>query len=295
MIRFEEEGHRYFDGERELLSVSALMRKHGLAPDYAGIPEGILRAKAERGTLIHKEIEDYIKTGDIGFTREVSEFARWIKYSGITVQESEYIVHNDIVAGTIDLLLIDAEGNHIIADIKTTAAIKYDAVAWQLSIYNNLAGYGAARFLVVHFDDLGAIDIKEINPKKDEEVERLFDAERNGKMFFPQTPAILDDMKIAELAEIERVIADAKRMKEDAEAREKEIKDAIIKAMEDNGIKTFECDTMRITYVAPSESKTVDAARIKKEMPEIAAQYEKIVRKQASLRITVKDGGESNE
>ena len=60
-------------------------------------------------------------------------------------------------------------------------------------------------------------------------------------------------------------------------------------------IKTFECDTMRITYVAPSESKTVDAARIKKEMPEIAAQYEKIVRKQASLRITVKDGGESNE
>ena len=33
MIRFDKTEHRYYDDEKELISVSALMRKHGLAPD----------------------------------------------------------------------------------------------------------------------------------------------------------------------------------------------------------------------------------------------------------------------
>ena len=290
MIRFEEETHRYFDGEKELISVTRLMTKHGLAPDYSGVPEFILRAKAERGSLIHKEIEDYIKTGEIGFTPECGEFVDYIAQSGATVTGSEKLVNNDICAGTVDLFLIDADGHSWIADIKTTSKIHWEAVAWQLSIYNALSGYTATRFSVFYFERNSALKVKDVIPKSAEEVERLFECEREGKMFFPKVPAIICDTEIAELAEIERVIAEAERTKKEAEAREKAIKDAIIKAMEQNGITDpIDLGDLHITYVAPYEKKTIDSARLKKELPDIAAEYTKTSTVGASVRISFKE------
>ena len=48
MIRFDAEKHEYFDGEKRLISVTQLLRKHGLAPDYSGVSDAVLNAKAER-------------------------------------------------------------------------------------------------------------------------------------------------------------------------------------------------------------------------------------------------------
>lgn len=292
MIRFDEAKHRYFDGDNELISVTKLMAKHGLAPDYSGVPERVLRAKAERGSLIHKEIEDYIKTGEYGFTKEVGEFVRYIGVAGYLVSASEKVVYNDIAAGTIDLLLVGENGEHIIADIKTTSSVHHEAVSWQLSIYNNLAEWGAKKFLVFHFDETGSLRVKEEKPKPVEEVERLFECERNGEIYTaPKTPAIIDEMRIAELAEIERIIAEAKRTKEEAEEREKAIKDALIAAMEQNGItEPIEFGGIRITYVAPHEKKTIDSARLKKELPEVAEQYTNTSTVKAAVRITLKGG-----
>ena len=57
MILFDEKTHTYTDDGKHLISVTQLMKKHGLAPDYSGVSESVLGAKAQRGTLIHKEIE----------------------------------------------------------------------------------------------------------------------------------------------------------------------------------------------------------------------------------------------
>lgn len=58
---FNKENHTYTLDGKILISVTQLMRKHGLAPDYSGVNEVVLQRKAERGTLIHEEIERYIK------------------------------------------------------------------------------------------------------------------------------------------------------------------------------------------------------------------------------------------
>ena len=98
-------------------------------------------------------------------------------------------------------------------------------------------------------------------------------------------------MRLAELAEIERIIAEAKRTKEEAEEREKAIKDALIAAMEQNGItEPIEFSGIRITYVAPHEKKTIDSARLKKELPEVAEQYTNTSTVKAAVRITLKGG-----
>ena len=289
MIRFDEETHRYFDGEKELISTTRLMAKHGLSHDYSGVPEAVLRAKAERGSLIHKEIETYIKTGEIGFTIECWNFADYVEKMGAKVVGSEKIVHNDICAGTVDLFLIDVDGKKWIADIKTTTRIHEDAVSWQLSIYNAMSGNNADVFAVFHFDADGALEVKEIKEKQKEEVDRLFECEREGKMFIPKVPMIVEDAMLEELSDFETIIKQADAKKKEAEEQAKAIKDAILRAMEQNGVNSFESNGMKITLVASSEKKTLDTARLKSELPDIASKYTKTQKTAAYIKITPKE------
>ena len=54
-------------------------------------------------------------------------------------------------------------------------------------------------------------------------------------------------------------------VKAEFDVRMDDLKNQMLKAMEDNGIKSFENDFMKITYKAPSTRKTVDIARLKEE------------------------------
>ena len=49
------------------------------------------------------------------------------------------------------------------------------------------------------------------------------------------------------------------------EMLEKEIKEAMLTAMEQNGIKSYESDNVRITYKAPSTRKSVDSNALKEQ------------------------------
>ena len=53
------------------------------------------------------------------------------------------MVYDDLyqVAGTVDFQYEEG-GENIIADFKTTSKIHYDAVTWQLSVYNYLISKG---------------------------------------------------------------------------------------------------------------------------------------------------------
>ena len=288
MIRFDEATHRYFDGDKELISVTQLMRKHGLSPDYSAVRSDVLQAKAERGSLIHKEIDNLIKKGEFGFTRECNEFDNYIVCNKLGIIDNEFIVYNDICAGTADLFLQDRTGFFIIADIKTTATLHRDAVSWQLSIYNYLDGWKASKAQAFHFNAYGVLNVVDIPLKPKEEIERLFECERNGEIY-KVSLATIDESALATLAEFERIIAEAEATKKAAEAQREEIKTALMEQMEKQGVKTFETDKIRLTYVAPSTRTTIDTARLKNEMPEIVEQYSKTSETKASLRITVKE------
>lgn len=288
MIKFDEATHRYFDGEKELISVTTLMRKHGLAPDYSAVRSDVLQAKAERGTLIHKEIDDLIKKGEIGFTREVAAFDDYMGKIGCDVIDNEFVVYNDICAGTADLLLRDRTGFYIIADIKTTATLHRDAVAWQLSIYNYLDGWKATKGQAFHFNADGELNVVDIQLKPKEEIERLFDCERSGEIYKTELSTI-DEKQLTKLQKFESIIAEAEAMKKAAEEQRDEIKAAIMAAMEENGVKTFETDHIKLTYVAPTIRTTIDTAKLKKELPEVAEKYNKTSETKASLRITLKE------
>lgn len=291
---FKEDTHQYYLGDNELISVTTLMQKHGLSPSYAAVPAEVLRAKAERGSLVHKEIEEYIKDGSIGFTAELGAFIRGLSMSGSEVLKSEFKVYNDIVAGTVDLLLYQ-NNEYVIADIKTTSTLHNDAVSWQLSIYAYLLEsinktIKITKGQAYHFDNYGQLRIVDITLKPMAEIERLIECERNGELY--QAPAPTTDEQLMQLVEVETLIKSIEEQKKQAEEQAKELRAALIEAMERNGVKTFENERIKLTYVEPTTRSSIDAAKLKKEMPAVAEQYTKTSTVKASLRITLKEQGQ---
>ena len=283
---FDPQTHTYTLDGKDLISVTQLMEKHGLSPNYNGVDEETLKASAERGTLIHKEIENYIKKGEVGFTDECAEFVTYVRENNIAIKGSEVTFHNDIVAGTCDLIINSEKGYLIVADIKTTSTLHKESVAWQLSLYAYLSGnktmnHGQA----FHFskDGLKVVDI-ELKPV--EEVEKLLECERKGEIYHQEL--VIEGFELAKFYEAEQIIVKAKEEQKRAEETQKEVYEAILKAMEEQGVKTYETDTMKITYVAPVKRVTLDTARLKKENPLMAKAYEKETETKASLRITLK-------
>lgn len=294
-LTFDKTTHTYKLGSKELISVTQLMQKHGLAPDYSLVPADILRAKAERGTIIHEEIEALIKNHENGFTKETGQFAAYLLNKGVYVSQcqSETMVHNDIVAGTIDLIYDcpkETEGTEkVIADFKTTASLHRDSVAWQLSIYNALNGYQADRAEAFHFQGDGSLKVVPVNLIPKEEVEALFECERNGEIYQRKTNGIISSHDLALIEEAERIIAESKRLKEYAEKQIATINEAIISTMKAMGLTKFENENLCLTYIAPYMKQTFDSTKFKADHPDMVDEYMKTSQVGESLRIKLKD------
>lgn len=72
-LTYDEEWHTYRYKGKIIPSVTQLLDDG----TYVGIPEDILKHAQMRGTLIHKEIEDYLKSGLNGYTDEATNFIEY--------------------------------------------------------------------------------------------------------------------------------------------------------------------------------------------------------------------------
>lgn len=97
----------------------------------------------------------------------------------------------------------------------------------------------------------------------------------------------LDVMKDA-VPDVLRAITDIAIQKKKLDEQEKLMKQKILKAMEEHGVKSFENECVKFVYVAPTTRTTIDSTKLKKELPDVAEKYSKISNVSASVRITVK-------
>ena len=75
------------------------------------------------------------------------------------------------------------------------------------------------------------------------------------------------------------------------EEREKAMRESLKAAMEKFGVKSFDNDLIKVTYIAGSSSTKIDTAAIKKKYPKIAAECSKVSNTSAYIKIEVKDNG----
>ena len=83
-------------------------------------------------------------------------------------------------------------------------------------------------------------------------------------------------------------IAQLDKQKKILENQDKEVREALKKTMDEFGIKSFENDILKVTFVAETTRTSIDSEKLKKDYPEIAEKYSKTSKVSASVRIAVK-------
>ena len=290
-VRFDEEHHRYFLGEKELSGITGTLIKKAFPDTYKGIPNAVLSKAAERGSVVHQNLElfDTICNSDINIMPsvlpEVKDYNEMLISYGLHHVDSEYLVtDNENFASAIDKVLEDNEGNIYLADIKTTATLHYDNVSLQLSIY--------AKWFEEQNPDL---KVKEI-------VCMWF---KNGQSKFQPLPRVadyqIDDLINAYLADdtdyqykVEvpeqfsaleqeyRLITarmDALKIKQD------DLKEQMMKMMEANKQKSIKTNIGSYSYVAATTKKTFDTKLFKDTEPDHYEHYLKETTTKPSIRI----------
>jgi len=278
-IKFIPETHQYFLGKKELTSITTLLKRHGLATDFSEvmISPSVLADARDRGNKIHKEVSDWVKDRIEPTTREAIRITNLLNTMATADLKSEYIVHNDEVAGTVDL----SNGNKTIIDIKTGRNIDITACSWQLSLYEYLENKTYSDLLILHFpkdaEDLQLISMPRI-PR--EEIERLLECERNCEIYQPKTVE-LATVNAEISTKISQTIQTIENLKKDI----KSFETAILNEMEEKGIKKFDNGQISITYIEPTTRVSVDSKKLKEELPDVYKKYSKESEVKASIKI----------
>ena len=288
-IKFDDSLHKYTVDGKEVISVTQLLQKHRITPSYDAVDKELLRVASERGTLIHEEVEKWIKEGETGFTEEAEKICRYLskRTDDIFNMMSEQTVANDVVAGRFDVLYTH-EKKLVLTDIKTGNTKHLFGWTWQLSLYKYLYEkmYGKeidSLEILWANGDLTVIPCEYVG---DEKIENLLKAEREGRL--------ISDV---DLGVSEEELVDLENLMEKITVKEKElkllkdmvdsVKTVLYGTMEKEGIKTVDRGNLKITYVAPSSRTSVDSKKLEKEEPEIYKKYVKTTTVAGSIKITL--------
>lgn len=290
-VRFDEEHHRYFLGEKELSGITGTLIKKAFPDTYKGIPNAVLAKAAERGSVVHQNLElfDTICNSDINIMPsvlpEVKDYNEMLISYSLHHVDSEYLVtDNENFASAIDKVLEDNEGNIYLADIKTTATLHYDNVSLQLSIYakwfeEQNPDLKVKEIVCMWFKN-GQSKFQPLPRVSDEQIDELInayladDAEYQYKVEVPEQFSALEQEYRLVSARM-----DALKIKQD------DLKEQIMKMMEDNKQKSVKTQFASYSYVAATTKKTFDTKLFKDTEPDHYEHYLKETTTKPSIRI----------
>lgn len=290
-VRFDEEHHRYFLGEKELSGITGTLIKKAFPDTYKGIPDAILAKAAERGSVVHQNLElfDTICNSDVNIMPsvlpEVKDYNEMLISYGLHHVDSEYLVtDNENFASAIDKVLADDEGNIYLADIKTTATLHYDNVSLQLSIYakwfeEQNPDLKVKEIVCMWFKN-GQSKFQPLPRVSDEQIDELIsayltnDTDYQYKVEVPEQFSALEQEYRLITARI-----DAMKIVQD------DLKEKIMKMMEDNKQKSIKTNIGSYSYVAATTKKTFDMKLFKDTEPEHYEHYLKETATKPSIRI----------
>lgn len=313
-IEFEEKGHIYsVNGEIASVSVTELLKKHGLSPDYSGVDKQKLRDAAEKGKEVHKDLENVLNVAAYKPTTEQGkQFKEWVDKNldcGVGEQMLGFERDGMIIAGTADVMGIAKNRSFvIIGDHKNTTAFHREYVSWQVSLLDYfarklgsekingkiLAWKGAKQFFCFHYDPkTGKMTVYELEKVPDEEIERLLDCEYNNTIY--ERPALIID------PDLESRYLKAEQEFMSIETQAKTLQDArdalrgeILALMEKQKILSWESKDrqLKVTYVAPQERVSVDSKKLKEKYPQVYTECQKLTKVKAQIRVTIREGEE---
>lgn len=183
-IQFDEDSHRYFVGGEEVPCVTSIV-KVVFGDMYARVKKKVLERCAKKGSLVHTEIEEYIKDGKKGFTQEFFNVKAEIDKIGLkAIGLSEQKVLGETpfgnYCGTVDLYLRDGT----LVDFKSCHNVKVKAYARQLNMYAHalrMQGFPVEKIEIWHTyeDTFEKIEVKQYDTQHIIGIMGLYNMEKN--------------------------------------------------------------------------------------------------------------------
>lgn len=139
VLEYIDETHTYIYNGEILPSITQVL-KMKFSNKYNGISKEVLQRAAERGSEIHKKIEDYekqnIDDADSVELRNYKFLKKTYKFECID-NEVPVVVFKDgkaVACGRLDLVL-EENGEIGLGDIKTTSTLDREYLRYQLNLY----------------------------------------------------------------------------------------------------------------------------------------------------------------
>lgn len=288
-VLFNQEQHTYTNtltGEVYQGITGTLI--HRVFPDkYANVPKAVLEKAAERGSLVHEEIELTETLGITPNSTEAKNYLRLKKENGLNFLASEHTVSDMAHYATNIDAIYEVEDNVVdIADYKTTSKFDKESVSWQLSICAYFLEENNPHIKVRKLYGIwlrGEIaQLIEVERHGNEEVKALIRADLEDKAF-EYSPAFPDYINENEIV----LCSLAKRIKALTDEYET-VKGEVLQKMKENGDKSFDTGNILITFVGPSERSTFDSKKFKSEHADLYDKYLKTSTTSESLKLTVR-------
>ena len=256
-VSFDVETHSYMvNGNIAKLSITELLAKHNLAPNYIGVDSEILEKSAERGRTIHKDLEQVAKNAQyVPQTAEGEELVKWLsnvrKNAQITAEKPMGMIWKNLVLGGTPDLIIQTSEKTIIIDHKTTSVIHKKAVAWQLSLLNYMAQFNienyhrATEFYCYHKCKMVAIE-----KIPDAEIELLLDCENNNEIYIEPTLIIPNEDFALQYEQAEQLFIQKKKELDELEKNIKQFREKMCELFEEQHLTNWESPsgTIKVSY-----------------------------------------------
>lgn len=301
-VVFNSEHHTYTLNGHELSGVTPIIA--WLFPDtYKGIPQSVLDKAAEYGTMIHEKCELY-DSMSIGADDPVVQDYALITRTLQKVAVSEYLVSDEqYIASKIDKVFADDS----IGDIKTTSNVHGLCVQLQLSIYAWLyerqTGRKANKLYLIWLPkpQYGKPALRELERIPASVCEYIVEVFVHGGDRMSAMSALTGcgvtleadggRRKEGEIPDgVQEVVDELMVVKKQLDffaAREKELKNMLMQAMQDTGDDKWSSDLIEISRRASSERESVDTKALKAKMPEVYESFKKVTKVAASLSYKV--------
>lgn len=303
-LHFDNEEHIYTIRDtktdmilKELMSVTTLLEKHKITTDYSDVPEHIMENARLFGDLNHAYLEKYYK--GLATYNELPVLIQnaidLLDSNAIIGLANEFRVNNDQIAGTIDMVGLKGD-KQVLLDFKFTYAYNGYSIQWQLNLYKYLlekqGGMLIDELYCLWFNkEKKVFELRPVPTLNIELVERILDLEKEGKIFVEEQNSVISRIE-QELA-LDKVFTayfEAEGLLNKKKADLEAAKQALLEEMENHGIKSYDTQNFKITYVAPSESITYDNKSIVESLGDTInkEQYKKVSTRNSYIKLTDK-------
>jgi len=291
-VRFEEESHRYFLGEKELQGVTSTLINRAFPDKYKGVSQKKLDDAKKKGKDLHSAIEFHDRFNTDADKEEDPRVASYEYLKGsrdLCTIANEYLVSdNERYASSIDMVMVNGNDEICLADLKTCYDLDRASTGLQLSIYKRFFEMQNPDLEVKHIfviwlpnKDMTIAEIHELSVVDDETLDALFEADAKDEPFeFNAIPDGWSDL------EGEYLLWAAKQA--EAEAHIAEVKQKMMEFMQTSDINIIKTGASTVSYIPAKTSKRFDSAAFKKDNALLYNAYMKESETAASIRILKK-------